>query len=175
MCLEKIVEGAEGFEWIWAFDATSVEYGAREEKWLHISSIAPICSRLPVHKEKVNKMKKKGNRKRKETYLFYWPHLFTTSNNLQVRNICTRMTNGNENENRFLGERSCFSQWKYYLWFQKENISQITIQVLWFIPYLFVPQSLFLFLFIGFLQIDFLSCSSSYLFILSNISWAVDI
>ena len=108
MCLEKIVEGAEGFEWIWAFDATSVEYGAREEKWLHISSIAPICSRLPVHKEKVNKMKKKGNRKRKETYLFYWPHLFTTSNNLQVRNICTRMTNGNENENRFLGERSYF-------------------------------------------------------------------
>ena len=108
MCLEKIVEGAEGFEWIWAFDATSVEYGAREEKWLHISSIAPICSHLPVHKEKVNKMKKKGNRKRKETYLFYWPHLFTTSNNLQVRNICTRMTNGNENENRFLGERSYF-------------------------------------------------------------------
>ena len=108
MCLEKIVEGAEGFEWIWAFDATGVEYGAREEKWLHISSIAPICSHLPVHKEKVNKMKKKENRRRKETYLFYWPHLFTTSNNLKVRNICTRMTNGNENENRFLGERSYF-------------------------------------------------------------------
>ena len=108
MCLEKIVEGAEEFEWIWAFDATGVEYGAREEKWLHISSIAPICSHLPVHKEKVNKMKKKENRRRKETYLFYWPHLFTTSNNLQVRNICTRMTNGNENENRFLGERSYF-------------------------------------------------------------------
>ena len=75
---------------------------------MHISSIAPICSRLPVHKEKVNKMKKKENRRRKETYLFYWPHLFTTSNNLKVRNICTRMTNGNENENRFLGESSYF-------------------------------------------------------------------
>ena len=31
-----------------------------------------------------------------------------TSNNLKVRNLCTRMTNGNENENRFLGERSYF-------------------------------------------------------------------
>ena len=73
MCLEKIVEGAEGFEWIWAFDATSVEYGAREEKWLHISSIAPICSHLSVHKEKVNKMKKKKTEKGKKHISFIGP------------------------------------------------------------------------------------------------------
>ena len=119
-------------------------------------------------------MKKKGNRKRKETYLFYWPHLFTTSNNLQVRNICTRMTNGNENENRFLGERSYFFSIEVLFVISKEEyITNYNTGSL-IHPISLCSTKPFPFS-IYWISSDRLFVLQLFLSLLSNISWVVDI